>query len=104
MYLNYNSTLLFVLGADQVRAAEMCFSFAMAWSKEHELSEEAKVRIQKVKQKFHHLSAMHILHCHSLGEKELLRMVSMPHELLKTLYQHPGIVQRANNSKSFCPG
>ncbi|XP_046407254.1 uncharacterized protein LOC124171901 [Ischnura elegans] len=83
--MNFTATKL-PPGVDQVIAMELCLSLAKLWLKDSGESDEAKVVVEKVENKYLTLSLKNILYKYGFGKPKYLQMIGQPKELISSLY------------------
>ena len=89
-------------GIDQVTASELCYRRVLQWFEKDKAC--AKDYVARIESKYLHLSTTHILHKYGLAETCNLKLISDPHELMSSLFQHPSIVPRDRGTMLHCPG
>ncbi|PSN56350.1 hypothetical protein C0J52_03748 [Blattella germanica] len=73
-------------GADQVKAADLCYKYTLEWSQTTE-EPYASEYIKRIHKKYLDLKTTHILHKYGLGEASYLGLVAKPRDLITTPVQ-----------------
>lgn len=92
------------LGADLVKAATLCFQYALKYQENHPDAADVQRNFIKVQKQYLSYSAMHILHLNQLAEDRYLKMVSDPNELIDALYMDERIIKKLNSVVLNFPG